>query len=32
MSNVYAWVMVAGFLGFCLGAVLRFAARLEDVV
>ena len=32
MSIVYSWVLGAGFIGFCLGAALRFAARFEDVV
>ncbi len=32
MSAVYAWVVGAGVLGFCTGAMLRFVARFEEVV
>lgn len=32
MTVVYAWVVGAGFLGYFLGAMLRFLARFEEVV
>lgn len=32
MTTVYVWVLGAGFLGLCAGAVMRFVARFEEVV